>query len=431
MKFKDKNSECPNNTLNQDDDLEDSNEHKQKKRMTLYSCFVFNKLVYEKKIRDSIDYIANLYNPDNNITFEQSIIITILKGTEHYSSDELNELINGLIDKNINFYHQQNNQNLLIKAMLHDNILLTSILLNQIKNLPEKLNQCFPLHLAIQTRKINFVKDLLSAGCDYNLKDDDGFTPVAMAVLVNNIEIVKYLYENYRVDINSKNNKEQSPLFLICNNLSKNNTDTEEDILEIMEYLIDKGSNVNDRDKKEMTPLMTLVSNLNEYTQQGIILLIDSGANPNLIDKYGNSALLILLSQNEHHNNKDIGYYIISCMMTLINCGAYNNHINNFGEGIYDFMSEETLKYYNLCSSLNHQILKKESNKIFIKKECLICFENKKTMVFLTSCHHIVVCRDCFNIMQNYNKKLENKITYKCSLCNIESISYKIVEFTD
>jgi hypothetical protein len=126
-------------------------------------------------------------------------------------------------------------------------------------------------------------------------------------------------------------------------------------------------------------------------------------------------------------------------MMTLINCGADHTHKNKLGDGIYNFMSDQTLKYYNLYSSLNYQIDPKKNDKIFIKQECSICLEKKRTMVFLKSCQHIVMCKNCFNIMQKYRNNRNDEYndeynidkSYKCPFCNIESLNYKIVEFID
>ncbi len=410
---------------------------KLKKQMVMYSGFIFNKLLNDKKIKELIAYISSIYIPDNtnNDTLEQSIIISIIKGTDHYSSDELSELFNELMKKNINLNKSHNSQTFLMKTIMNDNIILFRILLNYTKKISTNINDNFPLHFAIYNHKIDFVKELLLNGCDYNLKDDDGFTPVAIATLVNDLKMITFLCENYHVDINIKNNKHRSPIFIACNNLSKNNT--EENILDIIEFLIKNGSNVNDRDNKNTSPLMTLVNNLNEFTQHCIITLINAGANPNLSDIDGNTVLLRLLLQNDNNDTRDIEleYYLISCMMTLINYGAYPNHVNKFGQGIMDLMSKQTLKYYQLCSSLNNNTLKKGNDKIFVAHECSICLEKKQIMIFLNSCQHIVTCKDCFDTLQTYyqnENEYENEVkVYKCSFCNVESLTFKIVQYME
>ena len=398
--------------------------------MTMYSGFIFNKLLNDKKIKDLVKYLSSIYLPEKINTFEQSIILSILKGTDHYSFDELTELIDELMQKNINFNKPHNGQTFLMKAIIHNNFILTRILLIQIKKTSYNINTYFPLHLAIYNNKPDLVKELLLHGCDYNLKDDDGFTPIATATLINDFEIINFLCENYDININIKTNKKKSILFIVCNNLSKNNADA--NVLEIIDYFIKKGCNINDKDHKDRTPLMMVVNNLNEYTKTGIIKLINAGANPNLTDIDGNTALLRLLLQNDNNYNRDgeLEYLIISCMMTLINHGAFTYHTNKYGQSIMDLMSKQTFKYYKLCSSLNNQTLKKGIDKIFVANECSICFEKKTTMIFLNSCQHIVTCKDCFDTLQTYNQSdnIEEKV-YKCSFCNVESLTFKLVQF--
>lgn len=63
---------------------------------------------------------------------------------------------------------------------------------------------------------------------------------------------------------------------------------------------------------------------------------------------------------------------------------------------------------------------KKSNNRLFISKECLICFESDKQLC-LTHCHHAVCCLDCYVEMNNS----------KCPYCNQELITnqYQLVKF--
>ena len=67
-------------------------------------------------------------------------------------------------------------------------------------------DQFTPLHLAITNNHLKTVDCLLKNGADLNTRDNDGDTPLLVAVSLGFVDIAKKLIEN-RANINEKNPK--------------------------------------------------------------------------------------------------------------------------------------------------------------------------------------------------------------------------------
>ena len=238
----------------------------------------------------------------------------------------------------------------------------------------------------------------------------------------------KILLEN-GADINLTNINNENALMIACNNkyiIYNNNSISDNYILnqEIINILIEKGININEKDKYERTALYYAISNVNEFSIFMIISLLEAGADPNILDLNLNNALQTLIIENDSIENS----YGLSLMMTLINYGASKTHRNDQNENIYDLLNNDFLQYFqmfdNLTSSNNTNGNSNKTNKIFISKSCLICFEEDKKMIFSDSCKHIVNCHDCFIKLHAH----QQNSNVKCPYCNISISSYKIVE---
>ncbi len=102
----------------------------------------------------------------------------------------------------------------------------------------------------------------------------------------NNMEVFRMLVENYKCDINHKNKNGVTPLITASNVNNKS----------LMEFIIEKGGKVDDKDDKEWTALM--ISTLKGY-KEIVKLLLEKGSNINNKENYGHTALTIA-SQNGH-----------------------------------------------------------------------------------------------------------------------------------
>lgn len=120
-------------------------------------------------------------------------------------------------------------------------------------------------------------------------------TSLFMQALQNeNYELMETLLQQ-GADINCKacNRAEKTPLMLAA---EKSAMTHDKEPSKLVTFLIDKGANPNLQDKEGMTALdLSLKKGLNPYWSQtkDALYLLDHGANPNIKDKQGNNALHI------------------------------------------------------------------------------------------------------------------------------------------
>jgi ankyrin repeat protein len=166
----------------------------------------------------------------------------------------------------------------------------------------------------IESGNIELVKYLVEKGIDINAKDNYGETALIYACDIDNFELVKYLIEK-GLDINTKNYKGDNPLLISCiwpyivpiENLIKEykadihvtdndgNTplhlvfDCEYPEIEIVEFLLDNGANINAKNNRGENVLRYACEH---YGIEDIIkLLIEKGADINMKDNKGRTAL--------------------------------------------------------------------------------------------------------------------------------------------
>ena len=124
-----------------------------------------------------------------------------------------------------------------------------------------------------------FVKFLVSKGADVNVKNNDGDTPLHLAVKENNAEAIKFLLSQ-KADGNVKNNDGDIPLHLAM----------KESNIEVVKILVSNGANVNTWDKNGMSPLHVASRGGNIEV---VKILVSNGANVNVNvkDKNGRTPL--------------------------------------------------------------------------------------------------------------------------------------------
>lgn len=134
-----------------------------------------------------------------------------------------------------------------------------------------------PLHtLVIRTKDVDAVKFLVENGADVNAVDNFGNTVLNYA---KTVEIAKFLVEEKGLDVNKPNKTGETPLMSAASM----------GIIEVVQYLIQKGANVKILDKKRIGIL--------HYTgNPGIIkLLVEAGADINNRNPEGKTPLFNVL----------------------------------------------------------------------------------------------------------------------------------------
>ncbi|KKQ32484.1 MAG: hypothetical protein US49_C0007G0026 [candidate division TM6 bacterium GW2011_GWF2_37_49] len=168
-----------------------------------------------------------------------------------------------------------------------------------------------PLYLAVTNDKKDIAKLLLDAGADVNQVDTRGNYLLADAILLDKVDMVKLLlehgakcdsndfgtplhkaiYKNIeivklilgKVDVNAVDNDGNSALFNAMGNKG----------LEVAELLIKNGADVNQANNQGETPLHKAVL---ERRKDEVELLIKSGADVNKADKNNNSPLTLAIN---------------------------------------------------------------------------------------------------------------------------------------
>jgi hypothetical protein len=128
--------------------------------------------------------------------------------------------------------------------------------------------------------KLDFVKQLISAGADVNEMDEDTrTTALAQAVMHGNLEMVRELLDA-GAKVSVKNSAKPTILMYLRENTSA----------ELVRALVSAGAKVNRKDEDGETPLM-MVADLNEDRPEVLQALIDAGAKVNARNDDGETAL--------------------------------------------------------------------------------------------------------------------------------------------
>jgi ankyrin repeat protein len=171
------------------------------------------------------------------------------------------------------------------------------------------------------------IKFLIETATDLNVQDQEGNTLLMKSVILNRPKITEHLLKK-NVDLDVQNKLKQTALIIATNN----------DQIGNCQLLINKGANLNKQDAYGLDCLMIAIEKhskqikeydqsttrkLNEYKML-IELLLCRGANLNLKDNAGNSALFLA--------SKDLLKENIQLIKTLIDFGADLNQRNAQGE---------------------------------------------------------------------------------------------------
>ena len=187
---------------------------------------------------------------------------------------------------------------------------------------------------AIEKNDIEFVKELLDKDFDINCEIKPLFSALTYSIIMNANDITKLLIEN-NADLNKQNNKyNYTPLMLLLSldtlvmrTLTIIYTQRKNNYMEIFKLLLKYGADINLKNNNGNTALQLCIERTNyvERKNNNYIckLLIENGANINISNNNGNTPLMhSLLIEN------------MEMVLLLLNNGADYN-ITNINEPIY------------------------------------------------------------------------------------------------
>lgn len=109
------------------------------------------------------------------------------------------------------------------------------------------------ISVAIYTKRLNIVKELIGHGADINKVNSEGDTPLLIAIKMqyrkksDRSDIVKFLLEN-GADVNRSSQEGDTPLHVVMEQRWRNNK-------KIVRLLLESGANVNAKNNENNTPL--------------------------------------------------------------------------------------------------------------------------------------------------------------------------------
>lgn len=145
-----------------------------------------------------------------------------------------------------------------------------------------------PLHVAAVNGQLLFAKMLLDAGVNPELKDYRGYRVLTKAVQTEHVEIVKLLVE-YGANIYEVDEVDELPYNILQTAASNGN-------LNVVQYLLSLGMNINEESKEKNTPL--IMASLNGH-HDIVSYLLDQGADIEFKNEQGNTALLAASYKNQ------------------------------------------------------------------------------------------------------------------------------------
>jgi ankyrin repeat protein len=166
------------------------------------------------------------------------------------------------------------------------------------------------IHEAAAAGDLNKVRTLLES--DHTLlesKDNNGCTPLDRACGRNKAEVANYLIDK-GANVNARNKWNQTPLHSTMNVFGQD--------FDLIKRLIDKGANVNAQGDRGNTPLAGAAARGDIKVAK---LLIDNGADLNAYDKSSGTILHNTIQQNQQEIAK-----------LLVECGSNLNQKNPLGQ---------------------------------------------------------------------------------------------------
>ena len=204
------------------------------------------------------------------------------------------------IKSKIDFKHKVTGFTPLHHAVHHCNIEMAKLLLDHGANVNARNEKAFTsaLHSACALKlPLEFVKLLVEKGAEIDLQHSDGGTPMMLALAAKNVEVVKYLLENGANPNNhtKERNGKIYPLHMILDQDKFLNQDKLLDMA-IFKLLIKHGAKLETKcgGYGKLTPLQLAARRGKSFETK---YLIDMGADMNVLDDLGRSAVHIAIQE--------------------------------------------------------------------------------------------------------------------------------------
>lgn len=160
-------------------------------------------------------------------------------------------------------------------AITSGNVKKLKLLLEKNFNPNTKNSRYFSiLGIACEYNNTEIISTLLDAGADINLSFYEGFTPLMWSIYHNKIDAAQYLLSR-GADVNIKNWHGHTALSWVCCMKKMN---------DIAPLLVDAGADLNVIDNIGKTPLMVAEYNFN-HIMVAYLKLLGAVINPNYIEK--------------------------------------------------------------------------------------------------------------------------------------------------
>ena len=175
----------------------------------------------------------------------------------------------------------------------------------------ENLKGMSPLGVACAFIHLDMVKILLDNGADVHLKDSYGVSPI-MCVFTNT---TRNMYKSYGktvremmtamiekgLDVNAAVDDNGNTLLTVACNYRDDDISAA-----VLDVSLSAGADVNTPNDKGQTPLMLISSTSHKETENMYLALLENGADVNKKDEYGNTALMYISYNNNARMAKDL-----------------------------------------------------------------------------------------------------------------------------
>ncbi|AGF84931.1 repeat protein [Moumouvirus goulette] len=239
-------------------------------------------------------------------------------------------------------------------------------------------------------------------------KLNSGNTALTFATWCDNLKLIKLLVK-YGADVNIPEYQNGwTPLIIACIRYTFNSH-------EIIEYLLNNGANINQKDSKGRTALFKTCELYLGSRTHIVELLLKYGAYPDIQDEDKNTALIITSQTlNNNPNTKK-----------LLEYGANYSIKNKSGKSFMDYPTEfqyllEQQIYTRLCAKKVFQHIVKVGEKRYMNPDSLIIkIQTIKWYLDMNNINSVITFSnlDLFNYfgiydMESLNQKIEDNLKY-------------------
>jgi len=221
-------------------------------------------------------------NIDVKVTSKTKGYSPLLMATKGSEMKMITSLIKAGDDINVK---DEKDKCLLMYAMKDNNLNFFNLLLSHNVNLDvsNSLGNC-PLIIAIKAGSVNMTASLIAKGVDVNAVDHKGNPGIMIALRAKQYPLIELLLNTEALDINCFDETGYSPiLFCVKNQLTR-----------YLKKLIEKGANINDKDKEGLTCLHYAINDSDSTADATFDFpeeLIEYGADINALDNLGRTPL--------------------------------------------------------------------------------------------------------------------------------------------